>query len=281
MTADANGDVIIYGSFVAASRIEASVGEVTDLPDYISYKNTAAKGMPNTKPNVSYLWNVDLGWMTLDLDKVTDSENDVQYNIFFLTDPPKYYYYWKVVSTSATPTITEMPSYFMSTGAKVVDMSGASGITSLDEECFKSSKIQKVVLPANLLTIGKSAFEWCISLTSITLGSTVTSMGENAFQDCTSLETVTLDGILAAYLNNFPTSTFSGCTGIKKVVCHLYADDTDVDDYASAINKLFSKESTGASSLPVIALDEPDSEIYETLKLILNASVFPVEKYSE
>jgi hypothetical protein len=54
-----------------------------------------------------------------------------------------------------------------------------------------------------------------------------------------------------------------------------------VDDYASAINNLFSKESTGASSLPVIALDEPDSEIYEILRLILNANGFSVEKYSE
>jgi hypothetical protein len=251
MTADANGDVIIYGSFVAASSIEASVSEVTDLPNYISYKNTVDKEMPDTKPNVSYLWNTDLGWMTLDADVASNSNSAETLMGIALFDK---YYYWNIVSTTAT----ELPCYFESNSVKVVDMSGASSITTIKDYCFRNSSLQSITLPENLKKIGDQAFKGCSSLSSITLGSTVTLMGINAFQNCTSLETVTLDGVMSHVLGSFSDNVFSGCTGLKQIVCYISKDDSEdyaIQDYSRYLSNLFNITNT-EGNLPTIYVSD-------------------------
>ena len=54
-----------------------------------------------------------------------------------------------------------------------------------------------IVIPATynglpVTEIGDSAFEYCNSLTSVTIGDSVTSIGDNAFSDCSSLTSVTI-----------------------------------------------------------------------------------------
>lgn len=73
--------------------------------------------------------------------------------------------------------------------------------------------LEEIVLPANLTTIGKSAFRNCKNLKTIQLPDSVTSIGEAAFDACISLEQLDLP----TGLRELGKSAFGGCTALKSM----------------------------------------------------------------
>ena len=65
----------------------------------------------------------------------------------------------------------------------------------------------------NVTSIGKFAFSYCDSLTSITIPDSVTSIGESAFNGCTSLTSITIPDSVTS----IGGWAFSGCTSIKSI----------------------------------------------------------------
>ena len=55
---------------------------------------------------------------------------------------------------------------------------------------FRNTKLEKIVIPEGIETIGQGAFAECENLTSVTLPSTIRSIGDWAFQGCTNLTEV-------------------------------------------------------------------------------------------
>jgi len=55
---------------------------------------------------------------------------------------------------------------------------------------FEGCKLQKIVLPNSITTIGESTFFMCKSLTSVKIGDSVTSIGAGAFNDCEALASI-------------------------------------------------------------------------------------------
>ena len=54
------------------------------------------------------------------------------------------------------------------------------------------SSLTSVTIPNSVTSIGGWAFAWCESLTSVTIPNSVTSIGEGAFEGCSSLTSVTI-----------------------------------------------------------------------------------------
>ncbi len=80
---------------------------------------------------------------------------------------------------------------------------------------FESSKIVSVEFTSNSVckSIGESAFEYCASLTNITIPDSVTSIGKDAFWKCTSLTSVTIgNGV-----KSIGESAFYDCDSLKSV----------------------------------------------------------------
>ena len=69
-------------------------------------------------------------------------------------------------------------------------------------------------MPSSLQSIGDSAFEECISLTSLTLPSSLQSIGDSAFEECISLTSLTLPSSLQSIGND----AFRGCTSLRSVI---------------------------------------------------------------
>ena len=105
-----------------------------------------------------------------------------------------------------------------------------------DYACSCAFKLNKVVLPSTLKTIGKEAFLHC-SFEQIAIPKSVESISENAFADCTKLRTVRIDAKLEAISSysfafckkleevNIPESVktidigaFDGCSSLKSIV---------------------------------------------------------------
>ena len=59
----------------------------------------------------------------------------------------------------------------------------------------------------SVTSIGKKAFYYCTSLTSITIPNSVTSIGDYAFEDCSGLTSVTIPNSVTSIGGN----AFSGC----------------------------------------------------------------------
>ena len=69
------------------------------------------------------------------------------------------------------------------------------------------------VIPNGVTSIGYSAFNNCISLTSITIPDSVTSIGDTAFYNCISLTSITIpNGV-----TSIGTWAFYNCTGLTSV----------------------------------------------------------------
>lgn len=89
-----------------------------------------------------------------------------------------------------------------------------SGVTSIGDNAFAYTKINKVKLPATLKKIGEDAFWHCDSMKKINIPKNVTKIQDGAFEECGNLRTVTIPkkvksvGVLA----------FSDCGKLSKVI---------------------------------------------------------------
>lgn len=106
----------------------------------------------------------------------------------------------------------------------------------IGSQMFWESKLEEIILPDNITSIEKRAFQNCTKLVSIALPSTVTSIGKMAFYNCDELKSVTIDGDLTSIgwscfmlcekleSINIPNSVnylggeaFYGCSSLKSV----------------------------------------------------------------
>ena len=70
------------------------------------------------------------------------------------------------------------------------------------------SQVTKYIIGDNVKGIGKEAFYWCDSLTSVTIGNSVKSIGNSAFYHCSSLTSVTIGNGVTSIGN----SAFAYCS---------------------------------------------------------------------
>ncbi len=87
------------------------------------------------------------------------------------------------------------------------------------EISYYSGNATELVIPSEIdskkvTSIGYSAFESCISLTSVTIPDSVTSIGSYAFSDCTLLESITI----ADSVTSMGDSVFYYCTSLTSIV---------------------------------------------------------------
>ena len=77
------------------------------------------------------------------------------------------------------------------TGEGVITFDGE--LTTIGYEAFDWCRsLTSVTIPDSVTTIGDKAFYWCDSLTSVTIPDSVTTIGGGAFYDCASLTSVTI-----------------------------------------------------------------------------------------
>ena len=88
-----------------------------------------------------------------------------------------------------------------------------SGITNTDGVYFHAKKLVKIILPANLTSIGGAAFRDCSSLKSITIPNSVTSIGYNAFAGCFSLSSITIPNSVTS-IGEWAFETCSSLTSV-------------------------------------------------------------------
>lgn len=82
-------------------------------------------------------------------------------------------------------------------------------------------------------SIGKSAFEWCSSLTSVTIGNNVTNIGNYVFNSCTRLTSVTIGN----NVTNIGTYAFCCCNALSSII--IPDSVTNIGAYAFLLLRQF------------------------------------------
>lgn len=99
-------------------------------------------------------------------------------------------------------------------GTPIKTLSIGTGMTTIGKNAFQScSKLTKVVIPDNIVTIEDYAFSYCTGLSRLTIGSGVKTIGQYAFENCTSLTSLTIPD----NVNTIDSYAFSSCSGITNV----------------------------------------------------------------
>ena len=88
---------------------------------------------------------------------------------------------------------------------------------------------QNTIIPNSVTSIGKYAFFYCSSLTSITIPNSVTSIGGSAFTGCSSLNSITIPNSVTS-IGDY---AFSDCSSLTSVTCEATTPPT-IGEYAFA-----------------------------------------------
>ena len=73
-------------------------------------------------------------------------------------------------------------------------------VKAIEDKAFYHTRISSIILPDGLISIGKSAFDYCENLKKVVFPKTIRNIGEYAFSGCRKLEEVYVDDI-ATWLN--------------------------------------------------------------------------------
>ena len=122
---------------------------------------------------------------------------------------------------------------FSSTDIELPSVIDGKSVTSIGSDAFEyCTSLTSVTIPESVTRIGDDAFGWCAGLTSITIPDSVTRIGGSAFSGCTGLTSVTIPNSVTSIEDN----VFGFCTSLTEIIV-----DSNNESYISKNGTLFDK----------------------------------------
>lgn len=123
--------------------------------------------------------------------------------------------------------VTSISSIYSDSKDKIESIVIPDGVKSIGRNAFSHlNSLCSVIIPESVQTIGDYAFYNCTKLSSIVIPDGVTSIGEYAFDRCETLESITL----SSSVTSIGAMAFGNCWKLKNV--RIPKSVTNIGDYA-------------------------------------------------
>ena len=153
-------------------------------------KSIVFGGTENTWTNISKGedWDKKTGFYIITYEGISDGDDEIFEETFtpsgglsYTLSNDGYYYIVDGIGT-CKDTILVIPETY-----------NKKPVTEIGVGAFKSSKIERAIIPDSIVSIGNSAFAECSNLKSIEVPGSVVSIGNEAFYACIALENLKMD----------------------------------------------------------------------------------------
>lgn len=108
-------------------------------------------------------------------------------------------------------------------------------LKTIDQSAFKDSKLNWIMLPKDLTSIGHKSFAGCVNLTKIAFPENLYWISSGAFEDCINLKEIVLSNSIE-YITN---DSFKGCNSLETLVL---PKNIDIKNFEWLIDKEYFKK---------------------------------------
>lgn len=202
-------DVKVAGEYTGLVNFDISIQKFWNWDNVNKYYSDSSM---SSDPLEGDFYSVTLGQNTDALKTI------IGQSVNGVVDIPKY-----VKNGDKKGVITELNHTFCD-NTYIKEVTVPNTVTSLSATFYKCSKLKKVILPENLISLQSSTFENCTSLTDIIIPDSITEMSyktwsgrkydcDAIFSNCTKLKNVTL----SKNMKYIPYNMFYNCTSLENI----------------------------------------------------------------
>jgi len=148
--------------------------------------------------------------------------------------------------------------------AKLSAIDIPDGVTTIRSMTFMNSAIAELSLPANLVTIGASAFENCVNLTAADLPMSVTTVGDRAFAGCKNVVSAEFSPVL----ESIGASAYDGCEKLTSI------------NIPASVNYMAGNPFTNCFGVTSFSMDPANNNFIYTNGVLLDSSGYTLIYYS-
>jgi hypothetical protein len=206
-------------AFVSCTKLSSITfsNQLTEIKDYAFNNCSLLTGITIPKSVVSIGTSVFRGCTGLASIAVEsgNTKYDSRDNCNAIIDTESDNLIYGCKNTTLPSTLLKIESYACSSMAVSGALTIPSGVKTIGEYAFNSSKITSLVIPKSVTSIGNSAFNSCSSLTSLTFesDSVLQTIGDSAFQSCYNLTTL----VIPKSITSIGNSAFSSCSSLTSL----------------------------------------------------------------
>ncbi|KAK8870239.1 hypothetical protein M9Y10_008116 [Tritrichomonas musculus] len=200
-------------------------------------------------------------------------------NFLFHDHDNAYGSFFAITKITLPSSVTEICDFCFYGFNKLNEVIIPSSVTSIGINSFKKcTSLSKVSFenPSSLKSIENSAFNECSSLLQFSVPSSVVSIGEDSFKNCSSLVEITF--LSPSSLSSIGNSAFVGCSSLKRITIPKLVDsigDKSFKNCSSLVEVAFETP----SSLPSIGISVFD-QCSSLKQLTIPSSVTSIENYA-
>ena len=123
---------------------------------------------------------------------------------------------------------------FYSTSSQITSFSFGENVETIPAYlCKNMSKLDTVVLPPSVKSVGQRAFMYCTSLKSFAFPQGITTVATSVLEGCAALETV----VIPSSVTTINTDAFYNCSGLQAIYNYAFTPQTIVERTVYNVNK--------------------------------------------